>query len=118
MRRFLALTAFLLPLSAYAQPVVGVIQTGIQGCDFQTGRLSSACIPNFVAHLIAFIFSLLGVFFLANVMYGGYEIAMGGITGDKESGKRRLTWSVIGLIVAICCFIILDLILSVITERL
>ena len=117
MRLFLAL-AGLFPSIASAQPINGVIQAGIQGCDFTTGRLASSCIPNFVAHLIAFIFSLLGVFFLANVMYGGYEIALGGITGDKESGKRRLTWSVIGLIVAICAFIILDLVLSVITNRL
>lgn len=113
--RLIALATSLLPLAARAQ---GIIQTGIQGCDFTTGRLSSACIPNFVAHLIGFIFSLLGVFFLGNVMYGGYQIALGGITGDKEAGKRRVTWAVIGLGVAICCFIILDLILSVITNRL
>lgn len=113
----LSLASALLPAGAQAQ-LFGILQPGIPGCDFRTGWLTAMCIPNFIAHLIAFIFSLLGVFFLGSVMYAGYQIALSGITGDKEAGKRRLTWSIIGLIVAICSFVILDLILSVITERL
>ena len=104
------------PATAFAQ--AGVIVTGITGCDFSTGRLLSACIPNFIAYLVQFIFSLLGMFFLLNVIFAGYQIAVSGLTGDKEAGKKRLMWSVVGLIVAICAFVILDLVLSVITERL
>lgn len=115
MRGFLIALGLFIPLTARAQ--VGIIQFGIPGCDFVTGRLWSICIPSFIAHVVQFIFSLLGVFFLANVMVAGYQIAMSGITGDKEAGKRRLTWSIVGLVVAICAFVILDLIISVITER-
>lgn len=113
---FSLLYAALLPYAAAAQQ--GVIATGITGCNFSTGRLRAACIPNFIAYLVQFLFSLLGMFFLLNVIFAGYEIAVSGVTGDKESGKKRLMWSVIGLIVAICAFVILDLVLSVITERL
>ena len=113
---FSLLCAAFLPTLAAAQQ--GIITTGITGCNFSTGRLRAACIPNFIGYLVQFIFSLLGMFFLLNVIYAGYEIAVSGVTGDKESGKKRLTWSVIGLIVAICAFVILDLVLSVITERL
>ncbi|MBI5155831.1 hypothetical protein HZA45_01000 [Candidatus Peregrinibacteria bacterium] len=113
---FSLLCAAFLPYIASAQQ--GVIATGITGCNFSTGQLRAACIPNFIAYLVQFLFSLLGMFFLLNVIFAGYQIAVSGVTGDKESGKNRLMWSVIGLIVAICAFVILDLVLSVITERL
>lgn len=115
--RWIALGIALIPVSAHAA-VFGLIQNGIPGCDFATGMLWSTCIPNFIAHLVEFIFSLLGLFFLANVMIAGYQMAMRGITGDAEAGKRRLIWSVVGLIVSLCAFVILDLVLTVITERL
>ncbi len=117
MRWLLTIIGLIAPTVAHAQ-VLGVLQNGIPGCNFTTGSLMASCIPNFIAHLVEFVFGLLGVFFLANVIFAGYQIAMSGLTGDKEAGKRRLTWSIIGLIVAICAFVILDLIISVITERL
>ncbi len=114
----LGLLPYLLPTGAHAQAIFGVIQDGIPGCNFTTGRLTALCVPNFIAHLVALIFGLLGIFFLGNVMFAGYQIAVSGLTGDKEAGKKRLTWSIIGLIVAICAFVIMDLVLSVITDRL
>ncbi len=106
--------AALLPQAAFAQ----IISAAVPSCDFRTGRFSAACIPSFIAYLIAFVFSLLGMFFLINVMIAGYQIALKGVTGDDQAGKNRLRWSVIGLILAICSFVILDFILSVITDRL
>lgn len=91
-----------------------IITNGLLGCDFVTGRLNAACIPSFIAHLIQLLFSLLGLFFLINVMFAGYEIAMGAATGGgRESGVRRLQWSIIGLAVCICSFVILDLVITV-----
>jgi hypothetical protein len=109
--------ALLLPGLAYAQP--GII-TNIPGCDFVTGKMTSACVPMFIAHLIQFVFSLAGVFFILNVMFAGYQIAIGSVpgVGDKEKGKARLTWSIIGFVVTAFSFLIMDLILSVLTERL
>ena len=93
---------------------IAIITNGIPGCDFITGRLTADCIPSFIAHLIQIIFSLLGLFFLVNVMYAGYEIAIGAATGGgREAGVRRLQWAIIGLAVSICSFLILDLVLTV-----
>lgn len=90
------------------------IITNIPGCDFNTGRLNAACIPAFIAHIIQILFSLIGLFFLVNVMYAGYEIAIGAATGGgRESGVRRLQWSIIGFAVSVCSFLILDLVLTI-----
>jgi hypothetical protein len=114
-----AITVLLLvPAAALAQQVPGII-TNIPGCDFVTGKFTSMCIPMFIAHLIRFVFSLAGVFFVLNIMFAGYQIAIGSVPGigDKEKGKTRLLWSIIGFLVTVFSFVILDLVLSVLTER-
>ena len=112
----LRLTPWLLllaPTTANAQ-FTSIITSGISGCDFLTGRITSDCIPSFIAHLIQILFSLIGIFFLVNVMYAGYEIAIGAATGGgREAGLRRLQWAIIGLAVCICSFLILDLVLTI-----
>jgi hypothetical protein len=104
------LSSVLFAPSAFAQ---GIITGGIPGCDFGTGELSAKCIPNFIGHLIVFVFQFISVLFLINVMIAGYQLAMGSISGDKGRGKDRLVWSIIGLIVATCSYLILDLVLNV-----
>lgn len=101
------------PAMAYAQNP-GIV-VNLPGCNFQTGILTAACIPIFIGHLISVVFSVISAFFLINVMYAGYQIAMGSWTGEKSAGKDRLTWSIIGVIVSVCAYLILDLIVTIIT---
>jgi hypothetical protein len=84
-------------------------------CNITTGEMEAACIPELIGHLIEVVFGVISVFFLLNVIFAGYQIAMGSWTGEKSQGKDRLTWSIIGLVVSVCCFLILDLVISVIT---
>lgn len=101
--------------AAFAQFQEGVVVNGIGGCNFTTGYLSSACIPQFIGHLITFVYSFVGTFFVVNVMYAGYQLAIAYIgEGDKGAGKERLKWSIGGLVVATCTFLILDLVLYVV----
>ncbi|TSC79181.1 MAG: hypothetical protein G01um101425_818 [Candidatus Peregrinibacteria bacterium Gr01-1014_25] len=103
-----ALPFLLVPLPAAAQ--FALITGGIPGCDFKTGMHTAECVPMFIAHLVELLFSLLGLFFLVNVMYAGYEIAIGAATGSgRESGMRRLQWAIIGFVVSVCAFLIIDL---------
>jgi hypothetical protein len=110
----LALLALLaLPTPAFAQ--WAIIMNGIEGCDFDSGWMTAACIPNFIAHLVAFVYGLIGLFFVVNVMLGGYQLAIAYIgESDKGAGKDRIKWSIIGLIVSSCIFLILDLVLNVV----
>lgn len=116
--RSAAITSLLLLPSAAAAQLPGIITT-IPGCDFVTGRFTAMCIPMFIAHLIKFVFSLAGVFFVLNIMFAGYQIAIGSVPGlgDKEKGKTRLLWSILGFMTTVFSFVILDLVLSVLTER-
>jgi len=100
--------------AAYAQNIQ-VITSGLNGCDFVTGKMTAACIPSFIGHLIQIVFSVISVFFIINVLYAGYQIAFGYINGDKSEGADRLKWSIIGLVVSVCSFLILDLAVTIIS---
>lgn len=110
-----AMTALILLLGDHAFAQNFSVITDIPGCDFKTGVLTASCIPNFIAHLIQLLFSLVSIFFLINVMYAGYQIALGYIRGEKAEGIDRLRWSIIGLVISVCSFLILDLGVSIIS---
>ena len=104
----------LTPVVAAAADLPQVLIGGIEGCDFATGRITAGCIPRFIGHLIELVFGLVSLFFILNVMYAGYQIAFGYIQGEKAKGMTRLRWSIIGLVVCVSAFLILDVILTVI----
>jgi hypothetical protein len=103
--------ALILPEATFAQ--AGIISGGIEGCNFVTGELTAACIPNFIAHLIGFIFGFVGLFCLLNIIYAGYEMGLAPLTGDNEKGKTRLRWSLIGFVACASAFLILDFAVSI-----
>lgn len=105
----LSAALLLLPIGTAAQ---GIIDGGIEGCDFVSGQLETSCIPNFIGHLIQLFFGFAGVICLITVMYAGYEIAIGGATGDSTGGKQRLLYALIGLAVCICAFLLVDFLIS------
>jgi hypothetical protein len=103
----------LVPSAALAQQ--GIIRGGIPGCNFSTGAITAGCIPSFIAHLVQFIFMLIGIFFLMSIMFAGYQIAIASARGqDRSTGYNRLIWSIIGFLVAACSFVIMNVVLSVI----
>lgn len=111
----LSWNAVLPGVSAQIPVPQGVIINGLPGCDFTTGGLRASCIPVFIGHLIQLVFSLIGVFFLLNIIFAGYQITIASIQGgDRSKGYNRLTYSIIGFLVAACSFIIMDVVLSVI----
>ncbi len=114
-RSLIALPSLLVAQMASAQPLPSVI-TNKWGntCDFTTGNLDPSCIPLFIGHLIQLVMGLVGTFFLFNIMFAGYQIAIGAWSGEKSKGKDRLLWSVIGLIICASAFLILDVILTVV----
>lgn len=100
-----------IPSPAFAQGII----TNIPGCDFRTGWLMARCIPLFIAHLIGFLFGLLSVFFILNVIFAGFQMAFGSLPGNERSpAKARLKNAVIGLIVSLSVYLIFDTVLTVI----
>ncbi|MBT5237369.1 hypothetical protein HOL63_03285 [Candidatus Peregrinibacteria bacterium] len=99
---------------AHAQGAL--ITSGIPGCDFATGNINPGeCIPSFIAHVIKWVFGFAGSVCVIMIMFGGYEIVAGNLPGgSSESGKNRITWAIIGFILAATSFFIMDFIIAAI----
>ncbi len=89
----------------------------IGNCSFVTGDFHFDCIPLYLAYLTRLAFGMAGGFALFQIVQGGYEYAISGLpTGiiDKESAKKRITHSLLGLVVVIFAYLIVDTIISAI----
>ena len=103
---------------AYAQGVGPQLipDTGVIGdCSFVTGDFSFDCIPLYLGYLIRLAFGMAGGFAVFQILQGGYEYALSGLPTpivDKESAKKRITNAIIGLIVVVFAYLIIDTIVS------
>ena len=71
-----------------------------------------ACVPEFIGTLIQTIFGFFGAIFFIMMLWGAYEYAFSGVLGTGEEGKKRIRNAIVGLIICICSFAILDFILT------
>ncbi len=87
----------------------------IGNCSFITGDFSFDCIPLYVAYLIRLAFGLAGGFAVFEIIKGGYEYALSGLPTpivDKESAKKRISNAILGLVVVVFAYLIIDLIVG------
>lgn len=118
---FLAIT-LLLPARALLQgPGLQVVpDTGMIGnCSFITGDFSFECIPLYLAYVIRIAFGFAGGLALFQILQGGYEYALSGLQQfgglpDKESAKKRITNAILGLVVVVFAYLIIDTIVAAI----
>lgn len=83
----------------------------VGGCNFTTGQVGAHCIPIFIGHLIQWVLGFVGAFCLINIMIGGYQIALGSAIGDKEAGKGRMLWALVGLLVSLISYGLINLLI-------
>jgi len=104
----LALACILILLLVWAQKVLAVpslipesgkIGTGTE-CDFNTGKIGFVCFKEYIKYLLALVFGFTGIFFLMMIVFSGYQIALGTVTGNKEKGKEMLKGAIVGFIIS------------------
>jgi len=125
--RFVALTGTLmfflyLPMEqVIAAPSDTLIPRGsVSGCDFFAGFKTAIdsgqgfkCILVFLGNFAKFILGFTGTICLILVMIGGYQIAIGSVVGDKEQGKNRVIWALVGLVVCILAYAIVNFVVDI-----
>ena len=112
MSRWIITVIAFVPMLAQAQTLIPDSGTLGASCNFITGDMDFGCIPIYVGYLVEVLFAFTGGFALMEIVKSGFQIAAGGLTGDKERGKQRLTWALIGLGVSLLSFAIVDYIIS------
>lgn len=82
----------------------------VLGCGVKTGRLRLYMVPFFITYLIQFLLSLAGLVAVLFMVIGGYKYVVGGVTEDKESGKKTILHAIVGFIVALSAWIVVNFI--------
>ena len=82
----------------------------ILGCAVKTGDIHLWMIPFFITYLIEFIIGLAGLASVLFIVYGGFQYITGGLSDDKESGKKTIKFAIIGLLVSLVAWIIVNII--------
>ncbi len=79
-------------------------------CGIKTGNIHLWMLPFYVTHLIEFALGIAGIISVLFVMVGGYFYATGGLTEDKEKGKKTIMYALGGLALASFAWIIVNII--------
>ncbi|PIQ77026.1 hypothetical protein COV82_06710 [Candidatus Peregrinibacteria bacterium CG11_big_fil_rev_8_21_14_0_20_46_8] len=86
------------------------------GCAIKTGDIRLFMLPFFVTYLVQFLLQIAGVVALLFIVLGGYYYVIGGLTEDKEKGKKTLMHAIVGLIIALSAWIIVNFIQVALTS--
>lgn len=86
------------------------------GCAIKIGRIKLFMLPYFVTYLIEFLLVVAGMIAVIFVMYGGFQYVLGGLTEDKESGKKIITHALLGLVIASAAWIVINFIQVALTS--
>lgn len=86
------------------------------GCAIKTGKVRLYMIPFYITYLIEFLLGLAGLISIGFVVYGGFRYVVGGLSEDKESGKKIIKHALIGLIVSLSAWILVNFIQVVVTS--
>lgn len=82
----------------------------VLGCAVKFGKVRLFMIPFFITSLIQLLLSIAGLVAVLFVVVGGFKYTVGGLTEDKESGKKFIQNALIGLVVALSAWIVINFI--------
>ena len=97
-----------LPSVAYADAKTG-IETGIEA----TGQSGGTDMEGFIANIINILLFLIGALSVVMIIYGGIRyVISGGDSGQVTSAKNTIMYAVVGLVVAILAYAIVNFVVG------
>lgn len=85
-------------------------------CAIKSGNIKFWMVPFFIRNILNFLIGLSGLISILMIMVGAYYYIAGGLTDDKEKGKKVITYAIGGLILTTLSWFIVNVILLAITN--
>ncbi len=89
--------------------------TDILACGIMTGDIKMWMIPYYIRYILEFIIGVAGLVAVGALVYGGYLYLFAGISDDKEKGKNAIKNGLIGLVLILTAWAIVNIVLSLVT---
>lgn len=91
------------------------IRSDILSCAVKTGRVHLWMLPYYITYIVNFLIYISGTVAVLFVLLGGFWYMTGGITDDKEKGKKTITYALMGLVITLLAWIIVNIIMVQVT---
>lgn len=91
------------------------LRANLLGCGIKTGRISFSMIPYFITYIVNFALGLVGLISVLFIVLGGYFYVFGGLTEDKDKGKKTIVHALEGMGLALMAWTIVNVIMSAVT---
>lgn len=88
----------------------------ILGCAVMTGNVSFWMVPFYIKYLIQFALSIAGLIAVLGIIIGGYYYFFGGLSDDKDKGKRSIIYGIAGFVLAILSWALVNIVISALTR--
>lgn len=85
-------------------------------CSIRLGKIHLFMLPYFIGYIVEFLLLIGGLIAVLFVVYGGYQYSIGGISEDKESGKKTIMNALIGVVVSLGAWIIVNFLMVSLTS--
>lgn len=86
------------------------------GCAIKTGQVPLSLVPYFITYIANFLLSLGGIIAVLFIVIGGYNYIYGGMTEQKDKGKKTIVHALMGLVIGILSWVIVQVIITAVTS--
>jgi len=86
------------------------------GCAIKTGRISLQMIPFFIKYISNYLLSIVGILAVLFIVIGGYMYIYGGLTDNKDRGKKYIYHALFGMTLALLSWVIVAIIIAAVTS--
>lgn len=91
-------------------------RNGFLGCAIKKGEIHLWMLPYFISYFANFFIGIAGVVSLLFVLLGGFWYMTGGVTDDKEKGKKTITYALMGMVLTLLAWIIVNVVQVQVTQ--
>lgn len=93
----------------------GVPYTEVLACAIMTGDIKVWMLPYFIRYILEFIIGIAGLITVGGIIYGGYLYLFAGVSSDKEKGKTAIKNALLGLVLVLTAWAIVNIVIALVT---
>ncbi|MBA4336796.1 hypothetical protein C0416_03415 [bacterium] len=87
----------------------------VLACAIKTGKIHFWMIPYFIVYFIEFMIGISGLVAILFIVIGGYQLVIAGATDDKDSAKNTIKNALIGLVLVLVAWVVVNVVQYVVT---